>query len=330
MTHPSPTHLCLVSDQPVPSLTSLIDPALNCKSVLLAHAQDRRLDAEWLADALAEYHIKSHLIPVKDSYSLPACRADFTVIAQQYAQGLTVNITGGTKIMTIATWEIFNRPEDRLYYVDIQHDNINWLRPSAPPTPIMDRVKIKPYLASLGIGIAKGQISAKPLSKAERNAIQLNLAKLKTLNYKASTTDVELGGYWLEHYIQDEISQLAMTDGLIQDIAAGFKIDFAGDVTDTKNELDVFCLRDNTAYLFECKSGKAGSGTEAIKAIYKLGQLCDQLVGMRGRGIFVSTEILSPVLKQRAKQFGIEIIDRKQLATIRSRLNEIFHLPYAC
>jgi hypothetical protein len=317
-------HLCLVSNQPVPSLTAIIDPAMQVQEVLLVVARDRANEARWLGDALLHYGIRTDIHLLQDGYDLFACSQDFQCIAGSHPQGVIANITGGTKIMTIAAWEMFARAEDELYYVDIRHDSITWLRPIRPRSQVADRVKIRPYLTSLGMTILDGDVRNTLISEYERHVFKKKLAALNRLGTAESVTDSVQGGQWFEHFVYDEIVRHIMVDRLIQDVATGFKIYSALSDQKISNELDVMCLRDNTAYLFECKTGKAGVKGEATKAIYKLAQLCDQLAGMRGRGVFATTEILSAAVLERARQLRIDVIQRRDFPDIQMRLKQIF------
>jgi len=317
-------HICLVSNQPVPSLTALIDNSMAAQEVLLVCAKDRSNDAGWLRDALKQYDIHSEIYQLNDGFDLSSCRQDFQAIAERHPQGVIANITGGTKIMTIAAWEVFSRDHDSLYYVDIRHDSISWLRPIQPPSLVADKVKIKPYLISLGMSILDGNIHVIPISDHERKNFKTQVGKLLRLGTAESSTDETKGGHWLEHFVYDEISKISAEDKHIQEVATGFKIYFTQSENQVENELDVMCLRDNTAYIFECKTGKAGVRGEATKAIYKLAQLCDQLAGKRGRGVFVTSEVLSAVVLERAMQLHIDVIHRRDLPVIQERLRKIF------
>lgn len=325
---PAKLHLCLVSNQPVPSLTTLIDPSMAVQKVLLVAGKERQNEVVWLSNALREYNILSEINLLDDSYDLAACQRDFADIVATHPQGIVANITGGTKIMTIAAWEALNREADELYYVDIRHDCINWLKPHRTICPIADRINLKSYLLSIGMTVKNGVIRPPSISNQARQSFQAKLSKLIQLGKLPSVTDAAQGGQWLEHYVYDEIIRYAKTDAFVQDIAASFKIYFSQNGTKIVNELDVMCLRDNTAFVFECKTGKAGTATEATKAMYKLAQLCQQLAGMRGRGVFVTTEAISPLIMERAQQFGIEVIQRRDLPSIQQRLQQIFTAPH--
>ncbi len=166
----APTHLCLVSDQPVPSLTPLLDPRLGVRQVTLVAAPERRHHAGWLKHALSLHDIAADIVPLRDSYDLSKLLEDFNVLAQRHPDGIDLNLTGGTKLMSIAAWEVFTRQQDRLYYVDIRRDAIIPIRPAGPTQPIADLINLDVYLAGLGVAPHTGKPAnrdAIPASRAE-------------------------------------------------------------------------------------------------------------------------------------------------------------------
>ena len=316
-------HLCLVSNQPVPSLTPLIDPKLGVTHATLIAAPDRKLNAEWLKIALTKHGIQSDLILLRDGYNLPTLRKEFAGIAARHPAGVTVNLTGGTKLMTLAAWEAFNRAEDRLYYVHVRHDRIDWLHPADLPThAISDRVKLDVYLAAHGLELLEPGLQRQAIAPAHYQNLHTRALKMHALR-GPSRTHAAAGGGWLEELVFEEIRRLAEEDNKIHDVARQFRINYGMHYQGRlSSELDVACLRDNTLYLIECKTGQAGVGGNAISALFKLAELSDTLGGMRGRGIFVSTEAVSVEVHQRARQLGIVAIDRPCLADLPRHLRQ--------
>ncbi|OQX07112.1 MAG: hypothetical protein BWK76_25315 [Desulfobulbaceae bacterium A2] len=144
-----------MSDQPVPSLTPLIDKALAVRHVLLVAPPHRLPQAGWLRDALVRhYQMREQdmaTFTLRDAYHLPTLIEDFSDLRRRLTMPLAINLTGGSKPMTLAAWEVFNRPDDAHYYVNISTDAIDWLRPQGRPShPIADRLHIEPYLTAWG------------------------------------------------------------------------------------------------------------------------------------------------------------------------------------
>lgn len=312
-------HVVLVSNQPVPSLTPLLDPGLGVTAATLVHAPDRRDHARWLAAALADYGVAAELWPLRDGYDLPGVRAELGALAQRYPQGVAVNITGGTKLMTIAAWECFQRPGDRIYYIDIRDDSLRWLYPQAGAQPVSDRITLEGYLLAHGWRVSeqyplrRDTPDAAVLAQARQRAHQL------ARSLKPHRSD---GGHWLEDWVFAQVQALQQGDTKIQDCARQFRLQPCeeGSSSGIYNEIDIAVLRDNTLYVIECKTGQAGRGGEAAKAIYKLAQLVERLGGLRGRGVLVTTEVLSRPLRARAQQSRIATIERFALGQLPAAL----------
>jgi hypothetical protein len=316
-------HLCLVSNQPVPSLTPLIDLNLRVTHATLVAEPDRKQHAQWLKSALDKHGVHSEIILLRDGYNLPALRQEFAALAARYPAGVTVNLTGGTKLMTLAAWEAFTRPQDRLYYVHIGHDRIDWLHPADQPShAIADRVRLDAYLAALGIELLSPGPQRQALGQAHYQNLHSRARKLQRQR-GPSRTNAVAGGGWLEELVFEEIRRLAQQDPKIHDVARQFRINYGAQFQhQLVSELDIACLRDNTLYLIECKTGQSGVGASASTALFKLAELSDTLGGVRGRAIFVSTEIVSSALHTRGRQLGIKIIDRACLDDLSGHLDQ--------
>lgn len=311
-------HICFVSDQPVPSLTPLLDPALAVREVMLVHAPERTAHAGWLAAALRTEGLSVKYTRLSDGYDLSSLRREMQALADRHPQGVIANITGGTKPMALAAWEVFDRPGDRLYYVDIRHDSIRWLRPEGPGQPVADRIRLETYVIAHGLRIDPQQPAGRAPPQPDRVAAARRTAHTLA---RARARHISEGGQWLEELVFAEVLALGAQDGKLQDVARQIVIHNAAHDDDCiRNEIDVAILRDNTLHIVECKTGQAGRGRAAADAIYKLAQLVDRLGGLRGRGIFVSTETVSGPVKARAQQMRIAVIDRHALLDLRRAL----------
>lgn len=311
-------HICFVSDQPVPSLTPLLDPALAVREVVLVHAPERKDHAGWLAAALHTQGVRVECMGLSDGYDLASLRREMQALAGRHPDGVIANITGGTKPMALAAWEVFDRPADRLYYVDIRHDSIRWLRPEGPEQPVADHIRLETYIIAHGLRID----TQKPARRTPPDPAHVASARREAkILARTRTRHVSSGGQWLEDLVFAETLALREQDAKLQDVARQFVIDNAA-LHDhcVRNEIDVAILRDNTLHIVECKTGQAGRGGAAADAIYKLAQLVDRLGGLRGRGIFVSTETVSGPVKARAQQMRIAVIDRPALIDLRGAL----------
>ena len=375
-THPK-THLCLVSNQPIPSLTPLIDKELGTDEVLLIAAPDRCEHATWLYHALGYYGIRAEIIMLRDGYSLPLLREDFALLREQLPPPVAINLTGGTKLMTLAAWETFNSRGDVHYYVNINTDAIDWLRPDGrAPHLIADRLLIEPYLIAWGAfldpkvppqrdavpesrrELAYKLLASKQLRDASSQLRDLLQGSSKDDTFQTTNVGTQLrlllrpleqggvihrhergyrfsythgrrfvDGCWLEEAVFEILRELARKDRLIHDVVLNLKFHRAGSLQDSLvNEIDVACLRNNTLYLIECKTGQmvsSGAGMSvAEQAIHKLDASKNAIGGLRSRALLVSQRGVSPTVRKRAAEKDIAIIDGDAITALAEHLRE--------
>ena len=114
-------------------------------------------------------------------------------------------------------------------------------------------------------------------------------------------------GIWLEHYV------FSMLKGFGLDKKHALMNAVVVDSRRNRNELDSIVIHRNTCYVIEDKTKnmkvKTGSmGNVADQAVYKLSQVAKNL-GLRTKGILVSARSVRPVDKERARAYGVEVID---------------------
>jgi hypothetical protein len=155
MTH---LHLCLVSKQPSPNLTPLLDPAIPADEVILLHTAHFKPQAEWLAKALSFYQVKSRFLQLPSHEDLGQLRAFFIELIAQLHRDipdlrLYANLTSGTKPMSLALYEVALMTEtegSQAYYVNMD-DTLSWYLPKDKPRhAIADRIKLTPFLIAHG------------------------------------------------------------------------------------------------------------------------------------------------------------------------------------
>jgi hypothetical protein len=149
MTLPS-HHICLVAEAPMPTLGPLLDKAMGARSATLLHTPYTKPFAEHQAKVLAKKGIKTTLIALIDPYHLQPLINQLSPLAHQYTQGSCINITGGSKLMSIAAWQVFKQPQHHLYYVHLHNDSVVWLNHDKPDHAISDTIKLPDYFAAHG------------------------------------------------------------------------------------------------------------------------------------------------------------------------------------
>jgi hypothetical protein len=66
---------------------------------------------------------------------------------------ITLNVTGGTKIMALAAFEVFREMKKPIIYVDTQNKEIQKLSPQSAKLKFTGLIKVEPYLAAHGQNI---------------------------------------------------------------------------------------------------------------------------------------------------------------------------------
>lgn len=81
----------------------------------------------------------------------------------------------------------------------------------------------------------------------------------------------------------------------------------------TQNEIDVIAVKNNRVLIIECKAKKQ---TDAQAAIYKLGQVVQQVGGLMARGLYVSARPVDAHDRQRATDYDIDVLAGDELPEI--------------
>lgn len=109
-------------------------------------------------------------------------------------------------------------------------------------------------------------------------------------------------GIWLEHLVFETLKKFGLDS---KRALMNVKIE---DGKGNSNELDAIVLHKNTCYVIEDKTKNLKSNGAADAAVYKLAQLSSKM-GLRARGILVSAIGVRPVDKDRARSYGVTVID---------------------
>ena len=215
------------------------------------------------------------IVVANDNYKeiLDALRAEQLSGSVEYV----VNITGGTKTMSLAVHEYFCQFNASFVYVPIGKNS--YYDFSTDQTHSLDyRVSLNEYFTLYGLAydydndlICDAQRTFKLFDKQKMN--NFNLTKELRDAHKAPRPELRryLGGEWFEEYVYLRIKRdFNLRD---EDIAKSVKICRLSS-TSNDNELDVVFVRDNALYVIECKVSMIGYGKEPKSVVdeylYKL------------------------------------------------------------
>lgn len=127
-------HLCLVSAQPTPNLTPVLDPAVAPRKVFLLVSPDMTQRADWLEAVIRPRGIVVERWPVDNPWAIDAIRDSvLNLLAAQSdlvdRREIALNATGGTKPMSIAAYDAFRTLDLPIFYVHPEQDCMIWMHP---------------------------------------------------------------------------------------------------------------------------------------------------------------------------------------------------------
>ncbi len=120
-----------------------------------------------------------------------------------------------------------------------------------------------------------------------------------------------LGGGWVEDY-----AALKIAGARAHDHAVSLRVQHVD--SDSTNEIDACVVHRNRVLVVECKAAHPG-GSDA-DWIYKLSQLARAIGGALATPLLLSARALPEAHKQRAREYGVDVLDGADLATLPARL----------
>jgi hypothetical protein len=190
-------------------------------------------------------------IVVVSEDDLPNCRDKLQSENFSANNKYIVNLTGGTKIMSIATFQHFFKLTDEFYYVPIGTNKIETVK-TGEDFPLNYRVNVKEYLSLYGLDFTN------------ETTVKQNVAGDK--------------GAEFEVYICNRMkSELGIKN---EHIYRGVKLFREGDRS-TDNEIDVMWTADNQLFIAECKVSLIGNPKEIDsynRPVFKPAEYLDEIM----------------------------------------------------
>jgi hypothetical protein len=186
------THFCLVSAQPIPNLIPLRMDELKPEKVILLTSPDMKVQADRLERLITAWGIHVQKYPI-EPYDLGKTRdVCMSLLADLENEEVILNVTGGTKIMAFAAFEVFREMERPIIYVDTQDRWIEQLSPAKKRIPFKSVIKVKPYLSSYGQDITEDNTdyervnSHRAIARELINGIERYEQAIGTMNWYAA------------------------------------------------------------------------------------------------------------------------------------------------
>ena len=190
------THLILVSAQPIPNLTPILDEKLRPKKVIMLVSPDMQERSIALENIFKPKGISVERFLINDPWDAGHISDKVLDIITHYPEGgIALNATGGTKLMSIAAYEVFRSVNLPIFYIHPEQDKLIWLSPIKPAIALSNRLKIEDYLTAYGassvvisdrngVPEAYRQLTQQLITDIDRYA-----GELGTLNYLAHQAD---------------------------------------------------------------------------------------------------------------------------------------------
>lgn len=144
-------HVCLVSNQATPNFIPVLDSRFRPREVILLVSPEMKKQAGWLSKALSAQVQRVTKHDINDAWSVAGIKDTlFKLVDARKSEGLALNVTGGTKLMTIAAQEVFRAKSLPIFYVHPATNQVVPIFSSEPPFSISIRVGLVDYLAIHG------------------------------------------------------------------------------------------------------------------------------------------------------------------------------------
>lgn len=143
-------HVCLVSDQATPNLVPILAKDFRPKEVILLVTESMKERAKWLAEVLRNNGIQSvHPIPLESEYDMSLVEDKILELFDKHeyeSKNMALNITGGTKLMSIAAYQMFRDLGYPTFYFTAKSNEVLLLDSKETFVLTAEKLKLEHYL----------------------------------------------------------------------------------------------------------------------------------------------------------------------------------------
>lgn len=146
------TQICLVSQQAAANLLPALDPALKPEKIVLVVTAKMQRQAAHLTAVLTGNAIKVDTLQLSNEQDVHQIENELLELAARLENDtVALNITGGTKLMSVAAQSVAQLSGWNMFYIDADTDRAIWLgQDKTPPHPLQEQLKLRNYLRSYG------------------------------------------------------------------------------------------------------------------------------------------------------------------------------------
>lgn len=145
-------HVCLVSAQAAANLLPALDPGLRPDRVILVTSSKMRQEAANLGKVMQEVGVAVERCELSNEHDYSGIEARLLELASSHeADSVALNITGGTKFMSLVAQSVATLAKWQMFYVDADTDQVVWLHRDAPaPHRLDEHLRLRHYLQGYG------------------------------------------------------------------------------------------------------------------------------------------------------------------------------------
>ncbi len=158
-------HLCLVHNTATANVTPALDPDFRPKEVILLHSPKEDYHANCIEAVLKPAGIKVSRWKIQDTRDVEhICERVLELMVERENDNIALNVSGGTRPMSIAAYEIFKEFDKPIFYVNPKTDCVSWInRKDFPSFNVADRIKLPAFLHAHGAEVSnQGKHSGVP------------------------------------------------------------------------------------------------------------------------------------------------------------------------
>ena len=149
--------VCLVEGNPIANLTPILDRGVKPERVILVGKPEANENFKNTLKVLDEYHVEYEIFELSDTWCMTYLLDCFTDLAGRLeGQSVGLNISGGTKPMTLAAQEAFRMAKIDIFFVHLDKDHMSWLYPRGETYDLEDKLCLKNYFLSQGYNLISG------------------------------------------------------------------------------------------------------------------------------------------------------------------------------
>ncbi len=162
------SHVCLVSEQPLPNLIPALPPDSRPRRVALLVSDQMRDRAQTLKRCLQDLGCKvslhqAHAYHIGNIRRLVRDVLDQLLEKEMDTSPVALNVTGGTKVMALGAYDVFRERQLPVFYIDTHNKSYTRLYPEPGTRELPDLVNVTWHLRAYGYTLKRHQgISVSP------------------------------------------------------------------------------------------------------------------------------------------------------------------------